>query len=507
MTRKRVEITLYEKSRICDIRKKYKHLTLSEFSGIIRRELSIDVGKSTLSGILKNSKKLDNANNTLGISNISRISTKDHNNLEMALYEWINQMNSVNGFINNDIIVEKAKRFAEALNITNLQFSSGWLWRFKKRLNLKSRRIHGEANNISIDDVKELRGQIRFTLENIDRDVILNMDETGLFYREYPTSTISSSNRSGMKASKERITVALCCNANGTIKIKPFIIGKSKMPRCFKNFQIDKFCYYNSNAKAWMTSILFQKYLDHISEELMIYNKKFYLLIDNCPCHIFTKKYDNLEIIYLPKNSTSHLQPLDAGIIRNLKHFYGKNLVTDYMYAIDNNEPYDIDLKKATQMISAAWNNITANTIVNCFNKTGIIPDNAINNNVEIEEIFENEFEKKIFEFEEELNTGEVLDDQDIIKAIQDESGTEDCEENIVSLDNDDNNLIKRIENDKMMDSLKNIIEYASCSNDFSYLFNGKLISELNKILDDIREYKLKTKHQTKIYDFFNKLE
>ena len=66
---------------------------------------------------------------------------------------------------------------------------------------------------------------------------IYNVDESGLFYHLMPARTLAfkGDNCNGGKNSKDRLTVLLCANANGSDKMTPLIIGKSQKPRCFKN--------------------------------------------------------------------------------------------------------------------------------------------------------------------------------------------------------------------------------------------------------------------------------
>jgi hypothetical protein len=67
----------------------------------------------------------------------------------------------------------------------------------------------------------------------------------------------------GKKHNKARITMLLVTNADGSEKLKPLFIGKSKQPCCFKGADGKKRTVkqlgfeYNNNKKAWMTRDIF----------------------------------------------------------------------------------------------------------------------------------------------------------------------------------------------------------------------------------------------------------
>jgi hypothetical protein len=101
------------------------------------------------------------------------------------------------------------------------------------------------------------------------------------------------------------------------------------------------------------------------------------LLIDGAGSHTgaANKKYPNLVIKILPPNTTSHIQPLDAGIIHSVKAHYKKNLVLRTLQQYDKDLPIQlIDIKQALDYFSAAWKNVTPETIKNCWRKTEILP-------------------------------------------------------------------------------------------------------------------------------------
>ncbi|OAD66763.1 hypothetical protein PHYBLDRAFT_70247 [Phycomyces blakesleeanus NRRL 1555(-)] len=81
------------------------------------------------------------------------------------------------------------------------------------------------------------------------------------------------------------------------------------------------FCYYYSN-KNWMTGAIFKYICMVIDSQARNLNRKFLILLDNAPCHNTTASYINLGFLYLPPNTTSYLQPLDASIIQNFKVKY-----------------------------------------------------------------------------------------------------------------------------------------------------------------------------------------
>ena len=64
---------------------------------------------------------------------------------------------------------------------------------------------------------------------------ILNMDETGLFWKMSLDRTLATKAASGGKKSKDQITAALTSNATGTDNILVQIISKLKNLRCLKN--------------------------------------------------------------------------------------------------------------------------------------------------------------------------------------------------------------------------------------------------------------------------------
>jgi hypothetical protein len=110
------------------------------------------------------------------------------------------------------------------------------------------------------------------------------MDETGLFWKRTPDRSLATESRSGTKKSKDRITLALTANGDGSEKLIPWIIGKSKNLRCFKH--INKRLLgieYRNNKTKWMTGLICEEFLQWFDNQMR--GRKVLLLIDNFSAH------------------------------------------------------------------------------------------------------------------------------------------------------------------------------------------------------------------------------
>lgn len=141
-----------------------------------------------------------------------------------------------------------------------------------------------------------------------------------------PDRTLAIRRLVGRKKNKECLSIGLCANADGSHKLNPIIIGKYANPRCFKNVKIQNLpIMYRNNAKAWMLTIHFQEWFQEFKLQVTAKHKgqPVLLLLDNCPSH----KIENMDlgivtVYFLSPNTTSRIQPMDAGIIMAFKRYY-----------------------------------------------------------------------------------------------------------------------------------------------------------------------------------------
>ncbi|KAG0441601.1 Tigger transposable element-derived protein 6 [Dictyocoela muelleri] len=107
-------------------------------------------------------------------------------------------------------------------------------------------------------------------------------------------------------------------------------------------------------------------------------------LVDNCSGHKISN-FSNIKFKFLPKNTTSILQPLDAGIINSFKIKY-KNQLNNYLTTeiLINKENRKTTLKRVDlfvifRWLNKAWEEISSFTISNCWGKCFKMNENVDN--------------------------------------------------------------------------------------------------------------------------------
>ena len=131
---------------------------------------------------------------------------------------------------------------------------------------------------------------------------------------------------------KEQMTVLLCMNAAGTHKLKLMMIGKSARLRCLKGITTMP-VIYRANKRAWITTAIFEEwfndyYLPEVKNDFqskgLPNDSKILLILDNCSVHLSATvlNKENIEVIFLPPNCTSLIQPMDMGLLQTFKCHY-----------------------------------------------------------------------------------------------------------------------------------------------------------------------------------------
>jgi len=362
--------------------KKRNSLSLKDKVEIIRKletkhkqaEIVAEQGISTsvVSRIWKDKEYILQAFSKLPIS-IKKIRKSNFEDIDHQLLLWFTEKRSQNLLISCQMLLEQANIIGKNLGCLGFACSNSWVHRFRNRHSIVVGKLNGESASVNVNAIKVwLENEWPTIREGYSSKDIYNADETGLFYKCLPNRTLKFKGEtcSGGKLAKERLTVLLCASMEGE-KRKPLIIGKSRSPRCFKNVNTSEF-NYASNNKAWMQASIFKRELFRWDLELQ--GRKILLLIDNCSAHPdINDLLVNIKLVFLPANTTSVLQPLDQGIIKNFKCHYRKMLLSKLIQSYDECIEFSISVLDAIRLVHTAWDAVSGVTITNCFHHAGII--------------------------------------------------------------------------------------------------------------------------------------
>ena len=143
--------------------------------------------------------------------------------------------------------------------------------------------------------------------------------------------------QSGVQGKKVWLTYVFTSNADGSKKLPLLIIGKVQKPYAFKNKTGAQLgFYYWINAKAWMTTKIYQEWLLEWDWTLRTQGRHILLLQDKFSGHIPPSEgLTNIQIENFAPNLTAHLQPMDQSIIKCFKAHYQAGYI---QHSIDNYE-------------------------------------------------------------------------------------------------------------------------------------------------------------------------
>ena len=283
----------------------------------------------------------------------------------------------------------QAEIFNKSINGDETTFvaSQGWLWRWQKRHGITKHKIVGKKRSADKDSAAQFPPRLLEFLadkELVDEQVY-NADESGLFYRMLPNSTLAQKNditkSEGYKLAKDRVTLLFYVNKTGTHKMKPLCIGKFAKPRCFSHVNMNTLSLaYTNSGNAWMTAKIFQEWFDltfvpavrrHMRQQSL--DEKAVLLLDNCrahpPANMLRSDNGKITVMYMPPNTTSVIQPLDQGIISAFKRHYRTELVKEILLSDVNATEFlkTFYLKEMFRVAGRAWDKVTPTTVENCW--------------------------------------------------------------------------------------------------------------------------------------------
>jgi len=225
---------------------------------------------------------------------------------------------------------------ADQLSIVGFKASHGYVRGFLKRHDICNIVMHGQAGDANLAAAAAGVEKIRRRLDAYPPDRIYNMDETGLLYKCLPSrSYVPRRDRRSARGTKamrsmDRVTLVLCTNATGSHKLPVAMVGTANKPLCFRGEGNASPLPYFAQKKAWMDKYVYAQWWQTVFLPAVREGHggtKCALIMDNSSTHDVELSAEDVEILFLPPNTTAVYQPMDAGVIVSLKRRYKRRLL------------------------------------------------------------------------------------------------------------------------------------------------------------------------------------
>uniref|UniRef100_UPI00358DF661 tigger transposable element-derived protein 1-like isoform X2 n=1 Tax=Myxine glutinosa TaxID=7769 RepID=UPI00358DF661 len=357
------------------------------------------IAPSTVHSIVKSSPKIKEMAETASSSSVTgltRVRNSAMQSMERLLSVWMEDQNRQNIPLPLPVIRQKARTLWNSLRAQEkvegkgpraqtFTASRGWFDRFMQRTNLRN--LHSMDEKVSADTaaaeafttmLKKIIKEGGFTPKQV-----FNIDETGFFWKKMPSRSFIAKEEktaSGFKAGKDRLTLMLGGNAEGDVKLKPLLLYHSENPRALKGYLKPQLpVIWRSNPKGLMTVSVCQDYvINYFSNFIEKYTReshltnKALLLVDNAPAHPGHMEdwCYNVQVVFLPPNTTSLIQPMNQGVIAAFKAYYLKRTMKQIISETDgDNKPtikefwQEFNIRKALENIKDSWAELSASTM------------------------------------------------------------------------------------------------------------------------------------------------
>ena len=129
------------------------------------------------------------------------------------------------------------------------------------------------------------------TLARYSPNDIYNGDETALFYKSLPHRTyyFDGDKPAGSAKRKDRLTLLIITNMDGSDHRKLSVIGKSKTPHCLqKKYKMqvkDMAVDWYASKNAWMTGEIHHQIMTKLNNEMRLSNRHILYVCDNASSH------------------------------------------------------------------------------------------------------------------------------------------------------------------------------------------------------------------------------
>ncbi|XP_055975104.1 tigger transposable element-derived protein 4 [Sorex fumeus] len=364
--------------------KKKKSLSIEEKIDIInavesgkkKAEIAAEYGikKNSLSSIMKNKDKVLEAFESLKFDpKRKRLRTAFYTDLEEALMRWYRIAQCLNVPVNGPMLRLKANDFAQKLGHNDFKCSNGWLDRFKSRYGLVFRAQPVEATGVSVDPSTVWHQNILpYYLNDYPPKNVFNIKETGLLYRMLPTNTFAFKGETCSigKLCKDRLTLVVGTNMDGSEKLPLLVIGKNRSPHCFRGIRSLP-VRYEANPMAWMTPEVFEQWMQQLDQKFQAQHRRVVIFVDSFPAHPEVKNLKAIELAFFPSCLSSKLIAMKQGVIQSLKIKYRHCLIKKFLSSVEGSREFTFSLLDAVDTLHLCWRAVTPETIVKSYEEAG----------------------------------------------------------------------------------------------------------------------------------------
>lgn len=294
-----------------------------------------------------------------------------------AVYLWYNQMKNQINTVTKEEIRSKALVFNEKL-FGSSQFNSQiWIENWKNKYNVDLSTFESSPNDTQL--VTECNEIIMKYVEekNLSHDQIFHCNVTTLNYLSLPIKSLIYQMERDVpyfRKNIDRLTILICVNASGSLKIPLMIIGQFPSPRTSRGEVLNSLpVYYKYRKYSLLDSNLFQEWFDDVfvpKVEHFLKSKglpvKAILTIDNQFPHPDIEKLQHGDIVtmFLPQDVNPIIQSVTKHVVDNLKEFYRQGFISNIIeYVKDDYRIMDylrfINIKNVIYWLSEAWHKIS----------------------------------------------------------------------------------------------------------------------------------------------------
>lgn len=143
------------------------------------------------------------------------------------------------------------------------------------------------------------------------------------------------------------------------------LVYRSENPHALKGKNKDHLpVYWTANKTAWVTRTNFSQWLKEsfipeVKEFLAAKNLAFkvLLLMDNCKSHVIDNIHPDVELQFLPPNTTSLIQPMDQTVIATFKSYYLRRVMNQMIKKINHHQ--QCEEFNRTNVVKSFWKSFT----------------------------------------------------------------------------------------------------------------------------------------------------